>query len=168
MLIYDLSSRFTEICKNEIFQSLYRYFRLLNIYYRQYLLCFNNDNDCYRYLLPTLVQLFVSQRTKISLFEEAFLFSLLDCNLNYEPGQTFLFKPNKAESFSPLFGARIVVYYTSVVVPVLIANLSSERVVLPKVKVLALETDACARLLSLGTSATSTGVTCNPMKESKP
>jgi hypothetical protein len=57
----------------------------------------------------------------------------------FEPGQGLLLEPKSPELLQPLVGARVIINYTCPVVPVLVANLSSERVIIPKGKVLAHE-----------------------------
>ena len=87
--------------------------------------------------------------TEIGPYEEAVIPGLLDIYRNYDTDQQLLLEPRKTELMQPLIAARIVVNFTSAVVPILVSNISSERVTIPKGKVLADETALKARRVDL-------------------
>ena len=74
------------------------------------------------------------------MYEEAIISGLLDSYRNNNPKQTLLLKPRKNELMQPLVVARVVVNLTSAVVPILVSNISTERVTIPKGKVIADDT----------------------------
>ena len=63
--------------------------------------------------------------------------ALLDANAHYATNQTLLLKPTTSKA-SPILKARVEVNYTSVVVPLLITNISSAPVTIEKGEMLAL------------------------------
>ena len=64
--------------------------------------------------------------------------ALLNANAHYATNQTLLLEPTTSKA-SPILEARVVVNYTSVVVPLLIANISSEPVTIEKGEMLAVD-----------------------------
>ena len=66
-------------------------------------------------------------------YEEAVIPGLLDSYRHYNPDHTLLLEPRKTELMQPLVAARVVVNFTSAVVPILVSNISAERVTIPKV-----------------------------------
>ena len=76
-------------------------------------------------------------RTEIEPYEEAIIPGLLDSYRSYDPNQTLLLEPRKNELMQPLVVARVVVNFTSAVVPILVSNISSERVTIPNGKLIA-------------------------------
>ena len=87
--------------------------------------------------------------TEIKPSEEAVIPGLLDTYRNYDSDQLLLLERRKAELMQPLISARIVVNFTSAVVPILVSNISSEHVTIPKGKVLADDTALKARRIDL-------------------
>ena len=79
-------------------------------------------------------------RTQIEPYEEAIIPGLLVSYRSYDTNQTLLLKPRKNELMQPLVVARVVVNFTSAVVSILVSNISSERVTIPKGKVIADDT----------------------------
>ena len=79
-----------------------------------------------------------STTTTIGPYEEILHPALLDANANYATNQTFLLDKTTSKA-SPILKARIVVNYTSVVVPLLIANISSAPVTIEKGEMLAVD-----------------------------
>ena len=79
-------------------------------------------------------------RTEIEPYEEAIIPGLLDSYRSYDPNKTLLLEPRKIELMQPLVVARVVVNFTSAVVPILVSNISSERVKIPKGKVISDDT----------------------------
>ena len=79
-------------------------------------------------------------RTEIEPYEEAIIPGLLDSYRNYNPNQKLLLEPRKNKLMQPLIVARVVVNFTSAVVPILVSNISSERVTIPKGKIIADDT----------------------------
>ena len=59
-------------------------------------------------------------RTEIEPNEEAIILELLDSYRSYDPNQTLLLEPRKNELMQPLVVARVVVNFTSAVVPILV------------------------------------------------
>ena len=80
-------------------------------------------------------------RTDIEPYEKAIIPGLLDFYRNYNLNQTKLLEARKNELMQPLVVARVVVNFTSAVVPILVSNISSERVTIPKGKVIADDTE---------------------------
>ena len=66
------------------------------------------------------------------------LAALLDANAHDATNQTLLLEPTSSRA-SPILKARVVVKYTSVVVPLLIANISSPPVTIEKGEMLAVD-----------------------------
>ena len=64
--------------------------------------------------------------------------ALLDANAHYATNQTLLLKPTTLKA-SSTFKARVVVNYTSVVVLLLIANISTAPVTIEKEKMIAVD-----------------------------
>ena len=64
--------------------------------------------------------------------------ALLDANAHYATNQTLLLEPTTSRA-SPILKARVVVNYTSVVVPLLIANILSAPVTIEKREMLAVD-----------------------------
>ena len=64
--------------------------------------------------------------------------ALLDANAHYATNQILLLEPTTSKA-SPILKARVVVNYTSVVVPLLIANISSAPVTIEKGEMLAVD-----------------------------
>ena len=64
--------------------------------------------------------------------------ALLDANAHYATNQTHLLEPTTLNT-SPILKARVMVYYTSDVVPLLIANISSAPVTIEKGEMLTLD-----------------------------
>ena len=79
-----------------------------------------------------------STTTTIGPHAEMVLPALLDANAHYATNQTFLLEPTTSKS-SPILKARVVVNYTSVMVPLLIANISSAPVTIEKGEMLAVD-----------------------------
>ena len=80
------------------------------------------------FICPVICQ----ARTEIEPYEEAIIPGLLDFYRSYDPNQTLLLEPRKNELMQPLVVARVVVNFTSAVVLILVSNISSERVTIPK------------------------------------
>ena len=96
-------------------------------------------------------------RTEIGPYEEAIIPGLLDSYRNYDPDQTLLLEPRKTELMQPLIAARVVVNFTSAIVPILVSNISPELVTIPKGKVLADETALKTRRIDLQELSTPPG-----------
>ena len=77
---------------------------------------------------------------EIEPYEEVIISGLLDSYRSYDPNQTLLLEPPKNELMQLLVDPRVVVNFTSAVVPILVSNISSERVTIPKGKVIADDT----------------------------
>ena len=77
-----------------------------------------------------------SVTTTIGPNEEAVIPALLDASTKYTPGDSILLEPRQETFAGPLLGARVLVSYSSAVVPVLITNLSNQSVTIAKDKVL--------------------------------
>ena len=88
-------------------------------------------------------------RAEIGPYEEAVIPGLLDTYQNYDSDQLLLFEPRKTKLMQSFIAARIVVIFTSAVVPILVSNISSERFTIPKGKVLANDTVLKARRVDL-------------------
>ena len=74
---------------------------------------------------------------------------MFDTYRNYDSDDPLLLEPRKTELMQPPIAARIVVNFTSAVVPIFVSNISSERVTIPKGKVLADDTALKARRVDL-------------------
>ena len=92
----------------------------------------------FRSTVNSICQVNCSTTTTIGLYEEIVLPALLDANAHYSTNQTLLLEPTTTRA-SPILKARVVVNYTSVVVPLLIANISSEPVTIEKGEMLAVD-----------------------------
>ena len=103
----------------------------------------------FRSTINLICPVICQSRTDIRPYEEAVIPVLLDRYRNYDSDELLLLKPRKTELMQPLIAARIVVNSTSAVVPILVSNISSERVTIPKGKVLADETVLKARRVYL-------------------
>ena len=77
-----------------------------------------------------------SVTTTIGSNEEAVIPALLEASTQYRPGDSILLEPRQETFARPLLGARVLVSYSSAVVPVLITNLSNQSVTITKDKVL--------------------------------
>ena len=66
--------------------------------------------------------------TEIETYEEAIIPGLLDSYRSYDLNQTQLLEPRKNELMQPLVVARVVINFTSAIVPILGSNISAERV----------------------------------------
>ena len=79
-------------------------------------------------------------RIEIEPYEETIIPGLLDSYRSYDsaydPNQTLLFEPRKNKLMQLLVVARVVVNFTSAVVPILVSNISFELVTIPKGKVI--------------------------------
>ena len=87
--------------------------------------------------------------TEIGPYEEAVIPGLLDSYKSYDVEQTLLLEPRKKELMQPLIAARVLVNFVSPVVPILVSNLSSEIVSIPKGRVLADESPVRLRRVDL-------------------
>ena len=77
--------------------------------------------------------------TTIGPYEEAVIPAMLEASCNYLKGECLLLEPRNDGQLAPLVGARTLISYTSPVVPMLIANLSSRPITITKNKLLANE-----------------------------
>ena len=103
----------------------------------------------FRSTLNLICPVICQSHTEIEPYEEAVFPGLLDFYRHYNPDQTLLIKPRKTELMQPLVAARVVVNFTSAVVPILVSNISAERVTIPKGKVLADDIALKARRVDL-------------------
>ena len=71
-------------------------------------------------------------RTEIEPYVKAVIPRLLDSSRHYYSDQTLLFELRQTELMQPLVAAQVVVNFTSAVVPILVSNISAERVTIPK------------------------------------
>ena len=90
--------------------------------------------------------------TEIGPFEEAAIPCLLDSWKRYDPRVPLLLEPRQDALMGSILGARVLVSSVSPSVTVLVSNLSKERVIIPKSKVLADEYE-----VHIGDSTTLTG-----------
>ena len=74
--------------------------------------------------------------TTIGPNEEGVIPELLDASTQYTQGESILLEPKQETFAGPLLGARVLVSYSSAVVPVLITNLSNQSVTIAKDNVL--------------------------------
>ena len=88
-------------------------------------------------------------RTEIEPYKKAVIPVMRDSYRHYNQDQTMLLEPRKTELMQPLVAARVVVNLTSAVVPILVSNISAERVTIPKGKVLADDIALKARRVDL-------------------
>ena len=87
---------------------------------------FNGEQVPYTLIRSTVNSIFpviCSTTTTIGPDEKMVLPALLDANAHYATNQTLLLEPTTSKA-CPILQARVVVNYTSVVVPLLIANIS--------------------------------------------
>ena len=75
--------------------------------------------------------------TTIGPNEEAVIPAFLDASSEYQKGEPILLEPRNDEKSGSLIGARVLVNFTSSVVPVLLTNISKREVIIPRNKVLA-------------------------------
>ena len=92
----------------------------------------------FRSTVNSICPVIYSTTTTIGPYEEMVLPALLDANAHYSTNQNLLLKPTTSKA-SPILKARVVVNYTSVVVPLLIANISSAPVTTEKGEILAVD-----------------------------
>ena len=86
------------------------------------------------FLVDNLIYPVICQsRTEIEPYEEAVIPGLLDSYRYYNPEQTLILEPRKTALMQPLVASRVVVNFTSAVVPILVSNINNS----PKGKVLA-------------------------------
>ena len=83
--------------------------------------------------------------TELGPYEEAVIHGLLDPYRNYDSEQPLLLEPRKTELMQPLIAARIVVNFTLAIMPILVSNISSERVTIPNGNLLADDKELTAR-----------------------
>ena len=95
-------------------------------------------NTLFRSTVNSICPVICSTTTTIGPYEEIILPALLDANAHYATNQTLLLEPTTLKS-SPILKARVDVKYTSVVVPLLIANISSAPVTIKKGEMLAVD-----------------------------
>ena len=93
---------------------------------------------------------------EIGPYDEAVIPGLLNTYRNYDSNQLLLLESRKTELMQPLIAARIVVKFTSAVAPILVSNISSERVTISKGKMLADDTALKARRVDLQELSTPT------------
>ena len=75
--------------------------------------------------------------TTIGPHEEAIIFSFLDASSEYIRGESILLEPRNDEKSKSLIGGRVLVNFTSSIVPVLLTNHLRREVIIPRNKVLA-------------------------------
>ena len=75
--------------------------------------------------------------TTICPHEEAIIPAFLDASSEYMKGESILLEPRNDEKFGSLIGGRVLVNFTSSIVPVLLTNLSRREIIIPRNKVLA-------------------------------
>ena len=90
----------------------------------------------FRSTVYSICPVICSTTTTIGPYKQIILPALLDVNAHYATNQTLLLEPTTSTA-SPKLKARVVVNYTSVVVPLLIANISSAIVTIEKGEMLA-------------------------------
>ena len=93
----------------------------------------------FRSTVNSICPVICSTGTTIGPYEEMVLHALLDANARSATNKTLFLEPTTAKSNSLILKARVVVNYTSVVVPLLIANISSQPVTIEKGEVLAID-----------------------------
>ena len=79
-------------------------------------------------------------RTVIEPYKETIIPGLLDFYRSYDPNQTLYLEPRKNELMQPFVVARVVVNFTSAVVPIFVSNFSSNRVTISKGKMISDDT----------------------------
>ena len=91
----------------------------------------------FRSTVNSICPVICSSATTVGPYEEMVIPALLDAKAHYATNQTLLLEPTTSKSTSPILKARVVVNYTSVVVPLLVANVSSIPITIEKGEVLA-------------------------------
>ena len=91
----------------------------------------------FRSTINLICHVICQARTEIDPYDEAIIPGLLDSYRSNDPYQTLLLEPRKNKLMQPLVVTRVVVNFTSAVVPIFVSNISSERVTIPKGKVIA-------------------------------
>ena len=92
----------------------------------------------FRSTINLICPVICSTNNTIGPYEVMVLPALLDANAQYATNQTLLLEPINSKA-SPILKARVVVNYTSVVVPLLIANISSAPVAIENGQTLAVD-----------------------------
>ena len=69
--------------------------------------------------------------------EEPIIPAFLDASSEYMKGESILLEPRNDEKSGSLIGGRVLVNFTSSIVPVLLTNLSRREIIIPRNKVLA-------------------------------
>ena len=77
-----------------------------------------------------------TSETKIGPHEEAIILAFLDASSQYIKGKLILLEPRNDEKFGFLIGGRVLVNFTSSIVPDLLTNLSRREVIIYRNKVL--------------------------------
>ena len=87
----------------------------------------------FRSTVNSICPVICAKTTTIGPYEDMVLPALLDANAHNATDQTLLLEPTTSKA-SPILKACVVINYTSVVVPLLIANISSASVTIEKGK----------------------------------
>ena len=92
----------------------------------------------FRFTVNLIFPVICSTPTTNRTYDEMVLPAMLDANAQYETNQTLLLEPTTLKAY-PILTACVVVNYTSDVVQLLIANISSAPVTIEKGKILAVK-----------------------------
>ena len=93
--------------------------------------------NLFRSTINLICPVFCTSATTIGPHEEAVIPAMIDASGTYEKGESLLLEPRKGEEMGSLIGARVLVDYSSSVVPLLVANLSCHPIIIARNKVLA-------------------------------
>ena len=96
----------------------------------------------FRSTVNLICPVYCTTATTIGPHEEAVIPAMIDAADSYSKGESILLEPRNGEGMGPLIGARVLIDYSSATVPVLVANLSSQPVIIARNKILADDTPA--------------------------